>query len=116
MIEVKRVAVELFPVSFKNQRLHLLEQWCSGIRRQDFEVGARRAELTRKPDRRLQTFFRILQETENIKRRRADSEFPAKRNHVWHVLVRNEPTSHALQRCRFYRFHPKANLTQARGM
>src|SRR5690348_18079369 len=116
MIEVKRVAVELFPVSFKNQRLHLLEQWCSGIRRQDFEVGARRAELRRKSYRRLQTFFRILQETENIKRRRTDAEFPAKRNHLPHVFVRNEATSDALERCRFHRFHAKANLTQARSM
>src|SRR5215510_10814349 len=109
MVEVKRVAVELFPIFFKYQGLHLLEQRCSRIRCQDFEVGAGRAEFARKPYRRLQTLFGILHETENIKRGRADSEFPTKRNHVPHVLVRNEATSHAPERCWLYRLHAKTN-------
>src|ERR1051326_9371091 len=116
MVEVKRVAVELFPIFLKYQGLQLLEQRCSRIRCQEFEVRACRAELARKPDCRLQTFFRILHETKNIKRCRADSEFPAKRNHFPHVFMRNEATSDALERCWFYRFHAKANLTQAGGM
>ena len=116
MVEVKRVTVELFPIFLKNQRLHLLEQRCSRIRRQDFEVGAGRAKFARKPDGRLETLFRILQETENIKRGRTNPEFPAKRNHLSHVFVRNEATSHPLERCRLYRLHAKANLTQAGSM
>src|SRR5437868_4276802 len=116
MVEVKGVTIELFPIFLKNQGLHLLEQWCSRIRCQDFEVGACRAEFARKPYRRLQTLFRVLQETENIKCCRTNPEFPAKRNHVPHVFMRNESTSHALERCWIYRFYPKANLTQAGSM
>src|SRR2546423_15070745 len=116
MVKVKCVAVELFPIFLKNQGLHLLEQWRSRIRCQDFEVGARRAEFARKPYRRLQALFRILQETEHIKRCRTNPEFPAKRNHVPHVFMRNEATSHALERCWVYRLHPKANLTQSGSM
>ena len=42
MIEVKRVAVELLPIVFKDEGLRLLEQWGSRIRCQDFEVRAGR--------------------------------------------------------------------------
>src|ERR1051326_3060123 len=59
MFEVERVAVKLFPVVLKNQRLQLLVQRRSRIRRQQFEVRARRAEFASEFNRGLDALFRI---------------------------------------------------------
>src|SRR5262245_23843420 len=70
MPEGRRVAIELFPVRFSQERLELLEHRRSGIRSQDLELGKRRPQLGGIVNCSGDGVPVVLEEAEDVKCRR----------------------------------------------
>src|SRR5262245_34381433 len=98
MAEGWRIAVELLPISFGQQRLELLEHRRAGIRGENLELCKRRTEVNGVVDRRGNRVPVVLKETENVKRGGHDPALATVFDDMSLVRFRNRSASRFLQR------------------
>src|SRR5215472_16851087 len=72
MSKRRRIAIEFFPIRFRDKRLHMLVQGRPGKWRQDLKQCGRAAQVDRIVDGRIDAFDCIRQETEHVKAFRRD--------------------------------------------
>src|SRR5262245_31033835 len=99
MSERGSIAIELFPICFRDQRFQMLEQRRTWIWSQDFEQRKSAAQIDRIIDRRADALDRVRKKTEHIESFRRDSQTPAIINDFTLVCVRNWTPADAFQ-CR----------------
>src|SRR5207248_5998304 len=113
MPERRRVAVVLLPVGLAEQRLELLEHRRARIRRQNLALRERRPEIRRVIDRRRNRIPVILQESEDVERRRDDALSPAVIDDLALMRLRNRPPPGFSQRRRIERLDAEAHRAEA---
>src|SRR5215469_15982368 len=104
MLERWRVAVELFPIRFRDHRFHVLEQRSARERCEHFEKSGRAVQFDGVIDGGANTVRRIREKTDNVEAFRRDLFLPAIRNDFTLVLGRNRPAADALQGFGMHRF------------
>src|SRR4051812_926389 len=89
VLEGRRVAVELLPIRFCDQRLHVLEKWRSRKRCKNLEKRKRRAQIDGIVDCCLDAFNGIGEKTDNKESFRRNAVVSAVGHNVLLMLRRN---------------------------
>src|SRR5262249_51175085 len=105
-------AVEALPVLLVDLLLHLLEERRAGIRREELELGHRRAERDRVLDRGRDRVPGIGVEPEDVEPYRPDAEALAARNDVSLLRFGNRPAADLAQRVRRERLDAESDRAQ----
>src|SRR4030095_128828 len=114
MSERRRIAIESFPIRFRDKRLHMLVQGRPGKWRQDLKQRSCAAQVDRIVNGRIDAFDCIRQETEHVKALRRDSLITAKADDLPLMLGCDRSPADTLQSSWVHGFHPERKRFESR--
>src|SRR5262245_30846174 len=116
MSERRRIAIEFFPIRFRDKRLHMFVQGRPGKWCQDLKQRGRATQVDRIVDGGIDAFDCIRQETEHVKAFRSYSLVPAMADDLPLMVGWNRPPADALQSSWVHGFHPERNRIKTRAV